>query len=110
MIDDKPRQNGTKLLLLVVAFFVVAACLFHIASARAGYSFYRDQHLGAALRYAQTGIDLLRPVVVGFNASQTPTPQEFPLWQAAAALVFKLCGPWFGWGNITSLVLFFTCL
>ena len=50
MIDDKPRQNGTKLLLLVVAFFAVAACLFHVASARAGYPFYRDQHLGAALR------------------------------------------------------------
>ncbi len=110
MIDDKPRQNGTKLLLLVAAFFAVAACLFHIASARAGYPLYRDQHLGAALRYARTRIDLLRPVIVGFNASQTPTPQEFPLWQAATALVFKLCGPWFGWGNITSLILFFTCL
>jgi hypothetical protein len=110
MIDDKVRQNGTKLLLLMVGFFMVAACLFHMASARAGYPFYRDQHLGAALHYAQTRIDLLRPVIVGFNVSHTPTPQEFPLWQAAAALVFKLCGSWFGWGNVTSLILFFTCL
>ena len=110
MVDDSTSQRRTKLPLLVVAFFVAAACLFHMASARAGYPLYRDQHLGTALRYAQTKIDLLRPIIVGFNVSHTPTPQELPLWQAAAALVFKLCGTWFGWANVTSLFLFFTCL
>lgn len=110
MIDDKPRQSGCGPVLLAAAFFAVAACLFHLASARAGYPWYRDQHLGTALHYAHTKIDLLRPIIVGFNAGQTPTPQELPLWQAACALVFKLCGFWFGWANVTSLVLFFTCL
>jgi hypothetical protein len=110
MIEDKPRQCGCGAILLAAALFAAAACLFHLVSACAGHPFYRDQHLGAAVHYAQTKIDLLRPIIVGFNATQTPTPQELPLWQAASALVFKLCGFWFGWANVASLVLFFTCL
>lgn len=83
---------------------------FHIFYAWSGFSIYRDQHLGTALIYARDGIDLLRPVIVGFNANNTPTPQEFPLWQAAASLPLRWFGEWFGWANIVSLLLFTTAL
>ncbi len=56
-------------------------------------------------------IDLLRPTMVGFNATGTPTAQEFPVWQAAAGLAFKVAGStWYGWANIVSLLLFSTAL
>jgi hypothetical protein len=110
MMENKPRESGCGSVLLVAALFAAAACLFHLHNARTGHAYYRDQHLGAALNYAQTRIDLLRPIIVGFNTSQTPTPQELPLWQAACALVFKVCGFWLGWATVTSLLLFFTCL
>ena len=90
MIDDKPPGTGAGAVLLAAAFFAAIACLFHLASARAGHPLYRDQHLGTAVYYAQTKIDLLRPIIVGFNATQTPTPQELPVWQAASAFAFKL--------------------
>ena len=68
-------------------------------------------HLGPALNYARGSIDLLRPVVVGFNATGTPTAQELPLWQAAVALAFKTTGStWYGWANLVSLLLFATGL
>ena len=110
MVQDKPGQSGVRIILFAAVLLAAGACLFHIASAKAGYPIYRDQHLGAAVRYAETRIDLLRPVIIGFNARETPTPLELPLWQAACALVFKACGLWFGWANIVSLALFFTCL
>ncbi len=77
---------------------------YHLLAAKAGWTDYRDQHLGTALEYAKGRIDLMRPVIVGFNAGNTPTPQELPLWQATAALLFKLFGPWFGWANVASLL------
>ena len=85
--------------------------VFHLASTLKGYPAFRDIHVGTALEYAKGRIDLLRPVVVGFNATGTPTVQELPLWQAATALVFKVThSTWFGWGNFVSLILFGTCL
>jgi hypothetical protein len=96
-------------LLTLAACFLVASGVFHLAHAAAGKSFYRDQHLGAALEYAKNRIDLFRPIIVGFNANQTPTPLELPLWQALTALAFRIFGPWFGWANLTSLLLFSTC-
>ena len=83
---------------------------FHLAYAWMGFSHYRDHHLGTALLYARDGIDLLRPVIVGFNANGAPTPQEFPLWQAAAALPLRWFGDWFGWANVVSLLFFATAL
>jgi hypothetical protein len=69
---------------------------------------FRDIHLGAALHYAQTRIDLGDKVIVGFNATSTPTIQELPVSQMVAALAFKLFGTsWWGWANIVSLALFF---
>ena len=94
---------------------LAGACLlgivvFHLAYAGTGFSHYRDQHLGTALVYAREGIDLLRPMIVGFNANNAPTPQEFPLWQAAASLPLRWFGEWFGWANIVSLLFFATAL
>ena len=84
--------------------------LFHLGLAWAGYPSYRDHHLGAALIYARDGIDLLHPMIVGFNANGAPTPQEFPLWQAAASLPMRWFGEWFGWAKIVSLFFFATAL
>ncbi len=83
---------------------------FQLIYAATGFSHYRDQHLGTALIYARDGIDLLRPVIVGFNANNAPTPQEFPLWQAAASLPMRWFGEWFGWANMVSLLFFATAL
>lgn len=80
--------------------------LYAIGWALFGYPIYRDQHMGAALEYANNGIDLLRPVIVGFNATGTATPQEFPLWQAAASVGLNLFGGWWGGATIASLLLF----
>ena len=71
-----------------------------------GFPIYRDQHMGAAIEYASNGIDLLRPIIVGFNANGTGTPQELPLWQAAASVGLNLFGGWWGGATIASLLLF----
>ena len=95
--------------LAFVLFGLIVA--FHLGNAFLGKSFFRAQHLGVALNYAHGRIELLRPVIVGFNATGTPTAQEFPLWQALAGLVFKVTGStWYGWANLLSLVLFATGL
>jgi hypothetical protein len=110
-VPGRARNPGEHAGLKWAAFLWIAAVAgFHLACAAAGYSFYRDIHLGAALEYAAGSIDLLRPVIVGFNLNGAPTPQELPLWQAAAAAMFKLLGTWFGWANLVSLLFFFSCL
>jgi len=84
---------------------------FHLGGALLGKPLYRASHLGTALEYAHGSIDLLRPVIVGFNATGTPTALELPVWQAAAALAFKLAhSTWYGWANLVSLLCFATCL
>jgi hypothetical protein len=88
--------------MLMAALLIV----FHMASAIAMYPFYRDQHLGTALLYMKGAIDVLKPVIVGFNATATPTVLEFPLWQAAAGVAFKIFGAWWGWANVVSILLF----
>jgi len=80
--------------------------LYALGWAFIGYPIYRDQHMGAAIEYASNGIDLLRPVIVGFNATGTGTPQELPLWQAAASLGLNLFGGWWGGATLASLLLF----
>ena len=76
-----------------------------------GKSLFRAIHLGTALEYAHRPLDLLRPMIVGFNATDTPTVQELPLWQAAAGLAFKATGStWYGWANLVSLLFFATGL
>jgi hypothetical protein len=101
---SKATPTGLAPLAFVLFGLIVA---FHLANALLGKPFFRAQHLGVALNYAQGRIELLRPVIVGFNATGTPTAQEFPLWQALTALVFKATGStWYGWANLVSLVLF----
>lgn len=84
----------------------IGIVVFHLCYAWFGFSHYRDHHLGTSLLYARNGVDLLHPIIVGFNANGAPTPQEFPLWQAAAALPLRWFGEWFGWANIVSLFFF----
>ena len=88
----------------------VGIVTFHMAYAAMGYPHYRDQHLGTALMYAREGVDLFKPIIVGFNANNAPTPQEFPIWQAATSLPMRWFGEWFGWANIVSLLLFSSAL
>ena len=95
---------------LAVLLWVMGIAAFHLGAAMKGRSIYRDQHLGTALEYSKGPINLLKPIVVGFNLNEAPTPQELPIWQAATALVFKLLGTWFGWANVVSMLLFFSCL
>ncbi len=108
MQSEKPRTNPLPLL---PAFLFALIVLFHIGNAIQGKSFYRALHLGTAVEYSRGSINLLEPVVVGFNATGTPTAQELPVWQAAVGLVFKLAhSEWFGWANLVSLFFFATCL
>ena len=62
------------LLAAVTCSFLLLIVDFHLASARAGYSHYRNQHIGTALEYAAGKIDLLRPVIVGFTVTGTADP------------------------------------
>jgi hypothetical protein len=103
------RSQGSQALNLapLLAILLGLIVVFHLGNALGGRFLYRAQHLGAALEYAHGRIDLLRPVIVGFNANGTPTPQELPIWQATAGLVFKLTrSTWHGWANVVSLLFF----
>jgi len=102
--NDKARLNP--LPLLVVAFFGLIVA-FHLGNALLGRSLFRAIHLGTALEYSHGPINLLKPVIVGFNATGTPTAQELPIWQAVAGLLFRLThSQWYGWANVTSLFFF----
>jgi len=95
----------------LVATLLGLIVAFHLGSALVGKSIFRAIHLGTALEYAQGPIDLLRPIIVGFNATGTPTAQELPIWQATAGLVFRAVGStWYGWANLVSLSFFATAL
>jgi hypothetical protein len=103
----RPSNTDLKAVFCVLITLVV---VFHIGSALRGHGDFRDIHLGTALHYAQTKIDLADTVIVGFNATGTPTIQELPVWQMAAGLAFKLLGSWWGWANLVALALFLPCL
>jgi hypothetical protein len=110
--DGRPlkAQEPARYLKWVVLVWALGIAAFHLGCAVKGRSIYRDIHLGAALEYSKGSIDLLKPIIVGFNLNRAPTPQELPIWQAAAGLAFKLFGPWFGWANLISLLFFFSGL
>ncbi|MGO8678762.1 MAG: hypothetical protein ACLQVX_23200 [Limisphaerales bacterium] len=104
------ETKGPRLLPLVLVLLGLIFAL-HLGGALLGKPLYRASHLGTALQYAHGSINLLRPVIVGFNATGTPTALELPVWQAAAALAFKLAhSTWYGWANLVSLLLFATSL
>lgn len=102
------RDQVAPVLLAIISGLGIV--IFHLVNAWTGFSHYRGHHMGTALIYAREGIDLLHPIIVGFNANKAPTPQEFPIWQAAAALPLRWFGEWFGWANIVSILLFSTAL
>jgi hypothetical protein len=108
MQTPEPRKNRD--LAWLTAGLAALVVLFHIGLALKGQGRFRDQHLGAALHYAATRIDLQHTIIPGMNVGDSPTIQELPVWQAAAGLVFKALGTWWGWGNVVSLLLFLPCL
>ncbi len=97
-------------LAVLLALFVAMVVIAHLCAVKAGWADFRDQHLGAAITYARGSIELFKPVMTGFTATQTPSPQEFPIWQTLAALAMKAFGPWWGWANVVSLLCFFSAL
>jgi hypothetical protein len=102
--SEKARLSP--LLLLVTTLFALIIA-FHLGNALLGKSLFRAVHLGTALEYSHGPINLLKPVIVGFNATETPTAQELPIWQAAAGFAFKLThSNWYGWANLVSLLFF----
>jgi hypothetical protein len=108
-VQNEGSKSCPLALLAAVLFGLII--VFHLGNALAGKSLFRAIHLGTALEYAHSPINLLRPVIVGFNATGTPTAQELPLWQAAAGLAFKFTGStWYGWANVVSLLFFATGL
>ena len=109
-MNDNPKSANNDLKALLLALVAVMV-VFHAGLALKGHGLFRDIHLGTALHYAQTKISLADTIIVGFNATNTPTFQEFPLWQMAVGLAFKLLGAhWWGWANLVSLLLFLHCL
>ena len=88
--------------IIAVGGVLLAILVFQLACAARGYPRYRSQHYGTAVIYAQTSIDLLRPVIAGFNANGAPTPQELPLWQAAVAIFLRFFGESIGWALFVS--------
>lgn len=109
-VEAEPRPGRLAVLKVIALAFISLTIIFHLVLAAKGMSLYRDIHLGTALEYAKGKIDLLRPVIVGFDATGTPIAQEVPIWQACAALLFKCFGTWFGWANVTSLLFMLAAL
>lgn len=96
---------------VVAVLLLGCIVLFHLALGLADRPLIRASHLGTALEYAKGEINLLKPTIVGFNATGTPTALELPVWQGTAGFVFKLTGStWYGWANVVALALFATCL
>jgi hypothetical protein len=105
------KEVSTRYLKLLVLSLCILVAAFHLGSALAGKPLFRASHLGTALEYGRGSINLFRPIMIGFNATGTPTALEFPLWQAAAGLVFKVFhSSWYGWANVVSLLFFATAL
>jgi hypothetical protein len=107
-IKSSPSKNNELAAVLLLLLGLVV--FFHVVTALRGHGRYRDQHIGTALHYAATHFDLKDTIIVGFNATDTPSIQELPVWQMAAGLAFKCLGTWWGWANIVSLILFLNCL
>ena len=108
---EPPKSNQDNrdlaLLAMLLAFGMV---VFELSMATTDHDNTRAQHMGGAVAYAKGQIDLWRPMLPGFTANGTPTPLEFPLWQALTAVLMKCFGIWYGWGNVVSLFFFFSSL
>jgi hypothetical protein len=102
--------NRFSVLTLLIGTVLTGILGLHLLLVFRGAGLLRDQHLGAALLYARGSLDLLHPVIVGFNAGGTSTPLEFPLWQAATGATMKILGLWWGWGNVVAWLFFASCV
>ena len=104
------ERQSDKDLIFTAAFLAAALVVFQLWMAAHGHYNERPQHLGGAVAYAKGHIDLLRPMLLGFTVNGTPTPLEFPLWQACTAVLMKCFGIWLGWGNVVSLIFYLSSL
>ena len=110
MIESSVASKNNRDLIYLVLLLVAGLIFFELWMAATNHDICRSQHLGGAVAYAKGHIDLLRPMLLGFNANGAPTPLEFPIWQALTALLMKCFGLWYGWGNLVSLIFFFSSL
>jgi hypothetical protein len=103
-------QKSENLVYVLLAVLFIAAIAFPLLCALKDFPIYRDIHLGTAIEYSKSGISIHNTRIVGFNASDTPTIQEFPVWQMLVAWALKTLGPWWGWANVISILIFSTSL
>jgi 4-amino-4-deoxy-L-arabinose transferase-like glycosyltransferase len=97
-------------LIFLVFFFALVLAAFQLGMSAKGHGLMRVQHLSTAVDYARGHIDLLRPVIPGFNANNAPTPLDFPIWEGLTAACMKLFGLWYGWGNVVTLLFLFSSM
>ncbi len=107
---SSPSRGKNSDLILAVLFLAIGLVVFELWMATTRHDNSRDQHLGGAVAFAKGHIDIMRPMLLGYNANGVPTPLEFPVWQAVTAIFMKCFGIWYGWGNVTSLIFFFSSL
>jgi hypothetical protein len=107
-IVTDPRSD--KAVYVLLGILVIACIAFSLLCAWKGFPLYRDIHLGTAVEYSKHSINIASTQIVGFNATGTPTIQEFPIWQMLAAMALKTLGPWWGWTNAVSSLIFVTSL
>lgn len=101
------EQTRLPSLFPLAATMFLLIVVFHLSNVIFFKPLLRDAHLGTALEYAHRPINLLKPVIVGFDANDSPVALEFPLWQAAVGCVFKIThSEWYGWGTLVSLLFF----
>jgi hypothetical protein len=107
-IETDPRSDRPVYVLLGILVMVCIA--FPLLCAWKGFPLHRDIHLGTAIEYSKHSIALGNTQIVGFNATGTPTIQEFPIWQMLTGMALKAWGPWWGWANVVSILIFITSL
>ena len=110
MTNNITDSRNNKPVYLLLGILLIAVIAFPILCAWKGFPLYRDIHLGTAVEYSKHSIDIGSCQIVGFNATGTPTLQEFPIWQMLAAVALKTLGPWWGWANVVSILIFITSL
>ena len=110
MTNNITDSRSSKPVYLLLGILLLAAIAFPLVCAWKGYPLNRDIHLGTAIEYSKHSIAIGNTQIVGFNATATPTIQEFPIWQMLAAVALKTLGPWWGWANVVSILIFITSL
>ena len=110
MRESSKNHHHNQDLAVLAMILATALVIFELWMATTDHDNTRDQHMGTAVTFARGHIDLLHPMLLGFNANGVPTPLDFPVWQALTAILMKCFGIWYGWGNIVALLFFFSSL